>query len=298
MFHRSYFRLFSFLILIILTACSFNPSKATETPFSSVATDTLGIPTPTQPAMAIQVNGEGVWLVEYQASLQQFQQAQTSLGTQYTDAEARQMVIDDLVNQVLLEQGAIAAGYQPDSVEVQARMDSLASQIGSQEDFQTWLQNNFYTTEIFKQSLARNIAADWQKQQIRSQVPTAADHVHARQILVYSSDKADQIYSNLQAGAIFQTLAFQYDPLTGGDLGWFPRGYLTQKSVEDAAFSLQPGQYSAVIQTEFGYHIIEVIERDPAYPLSADALQVLQKVAVADWIVQQKANSTIEVLIP
>ncbi len=48
------------------------------------------------------------------------------------------------------------------------------------------------------------------------------------------------IYTHqLQAGADFATLAYRYDPLTGGDLGWFPRGVLTQPAVEEAAFSLQ-----------------------------------------------------------
>jgi len=245
--------------------------------------------------MALRVNGEGVWLAEYQTNLQQFKQAQTSLGSTYTDAEAVQMVIDDLANQILLEQGAVASGYRSDSVAIQGRIDALATQMGGQDAFQTWLKTNFYTPDSFHQSLARNMAADWQEQQIMAQVPTATEQVHARQILAYSRDKADSIYANLQAGAGFDNLAFQYDPLTGGDLGWFPRGYLTQKAVEDAAFSLQPGEYSGVIQTELGYQIIEVIERDPTHPLSPDALQTLQKTAVANWLAQQKANSTIEV---
>lgn len=298
MLRRRDLRLVSLSIFILLTACSLNSPKPAATPSTPVATDTPVIPTLTEEPLALQVNGEGVPLAEYQTNLQQFQQAQTSSGTQYTDADARQMVIDDLVNQVLLEQGAIAAGYQPDPVAVQNRIDALTTQMGGQDAFQTWLNNNFYTFEIFAQSLTRSIAADWQKQQIISQVPTTVEQVHARQILVYSSDKAGQIYANLQAGASFDTLAFLYDPLTGGDLGWFPRGYLTQKAVEDAAFSLQPGQYSAVIQTDFGYQIIEVIERDPAYPLSPDALLTLQKAAVTDWLSQQKTKSTIEVLVP
>jgi peptidyl-prolyl cis-trans isomerase C len=298
MFQRRLIKYLLISIVLILAGCSLLNQRSSGTATIPASTNTPEIPTPTEPPLAIRVNGEGVWLAEYQSSLQQFQQAQTSLGTQYTDADARQMVIDDLVAQVLLEQGALAAGFQPDPASTQSRMDALVSQMGGQDAFQTWLQTNFYTTDTFKQSLARAIAADWQKQKIMDQVPTKTEQVHARQILVYTSQKADQIYSNLQAGADFKTLAFQYDPLTGGDLGWFPRGYLTQKSIEDAAFSLQPGQYSSVIQTDFGYQMIQVIERDPAYPLSADALQVLQKAAVRDWIAQQKANSKIEILVP
>jgi len=142
------------------------------------------------------------------------------------------------------------------------------------------------------------MAADWEKQKIMSQVPTTAEQVHARQILVYSSDKADQIIAQLNTGTVFDTLAFQSDSLTGGDLGWFPKGYLTQKAIEDSAFALQPGEHSGVIQTEFGYQIVEVIDRNPAYPLSEDALNVLQKAAIVDWLAQQKAKSSIETLVP
>jgi len=295
MLHRNQIHIIGLVILVLAAACTFNSPAATKTP---VTTNSPETPTPTEPPIALRVNGEGVWLAEYQASLQQFQQAQTSLSTNYTDAEARQMVIDDLVNQVLLEQGAITAGYQLDPVVVQHRMDAIALQMGGQDAFQTWLKNNFYTPAGFARSLALSMAAEWQKQQIMSQVSTTAEQVHARQILVYSGDNANSIYSRLQAGTGFDTLAFQYDRLTGGDLGWFPRGYLTQKAVEDAAFSLQPGEYSGVIQTELGYQIIEVSERDPAYPLSPDALQTLQKAAVADWLDQQKAKSKVEVLVP
>jgi peptidyl-prolyl cis-trans isomerase C len=251
-----------------------------------------------QPAIALIVNGEGVWLEEYQASFQQFHQAQASAETQVSEDEARQKVIDDLVNLVLLEQGANAAGYHPGPTEVQTRIDTLQSQMGGVEIFQSWLQRNFYSMDVFRQSLLRSMAVEWQKRQLMLNVPASAEQVHARQVLVNSSEIANQVLADLQGGQDFKTIAFQYDPLTGGDLGWFPRGYLTQKAVEDAAFELQPGEYRGVIQTELGYHIVEVIERDPAYPLSADAKMVLQKAAVAHWIVQQKAISTIEILVP
>jgi peptidyl-prolyl cis-trans isomerase C len=298
MSHRKQILILSVVILLLTAACSLNSPNSTETPTFAVATNIQGTLTPTEPPLALRVNGEGVWLAEYQASLQQFQQAQKAVGTTHTDAEARQIVINDLVNQVLLEQGAIATGYQSDPVAFQDRMETLVNQIGGQDAFQTWLQNNFYTTNSFEHSLALSIAADWKKQEIISQVPTTAEQVHARQILAYSSDNANAAYARLQSGTTFDELAFLFDPVTGGDLGWFPRGYLTQKAIEDAAFSLQPGEYSGVIQTALGFQIIEVIERDPAYPLSPDALQTLQKAAVADWLTQKKANSTVEVLVP
>jgi peptidyl-prolyl cis-trans isomerase C len=122
--------------------------------------------------------------------------------------------------------------------------------------------------------------------------------VHARQILLYTADQADQIYQQLKSGNDFGNLANKYDPQTGGDLGWFPRGYLPDKELEDAAFSLQPDQFSSVIESPAGFHILQVLERDPQHPLSPDARLALQTQAVIDWLAQHRSQSQIEILIP
>lgn len=161
----------------------------------------------------------------------------------------------------------------------------------------SWLQTNHYDETGFRQTLRRQLAAAWMRDKIVSGVPTTAAQVHARQILVSDRATADSIYQQLQAGTDFATLANQYDALTGGDLGWFPRGYLYVQAVEDAAFGLSAGQYSTVIESDYGFHIIQVIERNESQPLSADALHVLQEKAVQDWIDAHWASSTIEVLV-
>jgi peptidyl-prolyl cis-trans isomerase C len=84
------------------------------------------------------------------------------------------------------------------------------------------------------------------------------------------------------------------DPTTGGDLGWFPQGYLTQSDVETAAFALQPGQYSDIIKSDLGYHIIYVVTRDANHPLSVDARRTLQEKKLADWLQNAKSSAQIE----
>jgi peptidyl-prolyl cis-trans isomerase C len=106
------------------------------------------------------------------------------------------------------------------------------------------------------------------------------------------------VYGQLQNGADFAELAANYDPVAKGDLGWFPRGYLSEPALEEAAFSLQPGQYSNVIQTRLGYHILQVIERDPQRPLDPDARQVLQDKALQEWMSKARSQSDIQILLP
>lgn len=77
--------------------------------------------------------------------------------------------------------------------------------------------------------------------------------------------KAEDVLKRVRAGEDFAKLAkeFSTDPGTkekGGDLGWFGHGQMVPE-FEQAAFALQPGQISDLIQTKFGYHIIKVDER-------------------------------------
>ncbi len=273
-------------------------SPVGSTPTLSGQTAVPSTPTPTEQPLAARVNGEGIWLSEYQAQLQQFQAAAADLGKEYSGEQARTLVLDNLISEFLLAQSAIAAGHQVSDADVHSHIADLEAQVGGENALQTWMNENGYDQSGFFQKEKRSMAAVWQRDLIVASVPEVADQVHARQILVVDETLANQIMGQIQAGANFDALAFLYDPLTGGDLSWFPKGYLTQPSVEEAAFALQPGESSSLIHTDFGYHILKVIERDPAHPLAADARQALQRLALLNWLEQQKAKSTIEIYLP
>jgi len=131
------------------------------------------------------------------------------------------------------------------------------------------------------------------RDKVTASVPATAEQVHVKQILLYNASDAQQALGYLQAGWTFPDLAAQYDPIAKGELGWFPRGYLPEQAIEEAAFALQPGQYSTVIQDGTGYHILYLVERDPARQLSPDALLTLQAKALQDWLTQRRSESTI-----
>jgi len=104
------------------------------------------------------------------------------------------------------------------------------------------------------------------------------ERVHARHILLSSTNKpkdevakiqaqAEDLLKQLKGGANFADLAkkFSQDPGSaqkGGDLGWVSRGQMV-KNFEDTVFSLKENQLSGVVTTEYGFHIIQVLEKQP-----------------------------------
>ena len=84
--------------------------------------------------------------------------------------------------------------------------------------------------------------------------------INASHILVKSLAEAEDLISQLESGATFEALALQHSQCpsgqNGGNLGTFSKGMMV-KPFEDAAYSLDVGQLSAPVQTQFGYHLIK-----------------------------------------
>ena len=101
------------------------------------------------------------------------------------------------------------------------------------------------------------------------------EEVHAKHILVSSEAEAKKIIGQLKGGADFAALAKEYSKdqggaQEGGDLGFFKRSEMVPEFAA-AAFALKPGQMSEQpVQTQFGWHVIMVVERRRAAALSFD----------------------------
>jgi peptidyl-prolyl cis-trans isomerase C len=247
--------------------------------------------------MAAMVNGEGIQLADYERELTNLQSAQSELNITASPEEQKQKVLDDLIDQTLLAQAAYKNGYKSEDADIQAKVDQMVNQLGGQYALATWQSQYGYTPDSFLRSMKLTLASALQRDQIADQVPLMEEQVHARQILVLNADTANQIYQLLQNGSDFSDLVARYHPVTRGELGWFPRGYLTQPDIEAAAFSLKPGEYSQVIQTSFGYHIVQVLEHADSRQLSPDALKIRKHEALKDWLEKQRAQSEITILI-
>lgn len=129
------------------------------------------------------------------------------------------------------------------------------------------------------------------------------EEVHARHILVEDEATAKKIIGQLKGGADFAALAKQYskDPSgakQGGDLGFFKQADMVPE-FSTAAFALQAGQVvDAPVHTQFGWHVIQVLERRKAQPPSfEEARDELRQQMIQEGVKKVVAKARAEVSV-
>lgn len=165
---------------------------------------------------------------------------------------------------------------------------------------QQLLDRNFLSEPEFRDRVQQSVLAEKLQAAIgQEQVADTQEQIHAREIIVATQDDAVSLMAQLQAGGDFGQLAQQSSTdaaskAKGGDLGWFAKGGLSDKALEDAAFALQPGQTSDVIQVASGFGVIQVLERDPARAVPADQLQTQRQKAYMDWLASRRTSQDVK----
>lgn len=312
-------KLVALTLLFVPTACVSAP--VTSAPHTSVPplTATAPAPAPTdaaptpvppsptpEPPLAALANGHPIYLADYERELDQYEASLPAQGIdpsspdgQEKMAWARDYILNVMIEQVLTEQEAVVTGDVVSDADVDAYMQMMIDENGGAEAFQAKLTEWGETYEDAWQEVRAQLIGMAMMQRVIDGVPATAEHIHARHILVDTSQEAERILAQLETGAEFAALAQAYSQDTstresGGDLGFFPRGILIAPEVDEAAFALQPGQFSGVVASLMGYHIVQVIERDPARPVSPENLGFLQNQAVQEWIEELWAQAEVQ----
>lgn len=301
------------LLLLICVACG--PAMTTSTPptvppASSTAAPDDPTAMPTLPAtltpearLAALVNDQPIYLADYEHKLEQYESSLLARGidpiSPEEHAHARDRVLNVMIEQVLIEQAATEADIIISDADVDAEMQALIDIAGGEDALRATLAEWGQTYEDYWQDVRGGLIGRAMTQRIVGAVPEATEHVHARHIQVDTLQEAERILAQLEAGADFVTLAQAYsqDSNTsgsGGDLGFFPRGILMSPELEEAAFALQPGQFSGVVTSLLGYHIVQVVERDPARSISPESLRFLQDRALQEWVEGLWAQATVQ----
>ena len=130
------------------------------------------------------------------------------------------------------------------------------------------------------------------------------DQVNAKHILVKTEDEAKAVIADLKGGGDFAAIAKEKsnDPgtkATGGDLGWFTKDEMVPEFAE-AAFKLQKGQYTETpVKTQFGYHVILLVDRRTAPPPSMEearpqVVALLQRELIEQKVKELRTGAKIE----
>ena len=301
------------LLAVLLASCGKATSQAPNmlpTPTSELFLPTIAAtptatplpPTPTpEPPAAAHVNGQPITLEAYQKELARYNSAQLALGRnpEEEDTSPQIRVLDALIEQALILQAAATEGIKLDDKTLDAELQRLIEATGGQENFNGWLEANQYTPDEFREVLRAQMTVQAMITEVTGSIGDAAEQVHARHIVVASEETIEAVLNQLEQGTDFATLAKSYslDESTGpngGDLGWFPRGLLLSPEVEDAAFALEAGEISGIVESGFGYHLVQVLEKDPARPVTLEIERRLREVAFDNWLQQLWETAMVE----
>jgi peptidyl-prolyl cis-trans isomerase D len=163
-------------------------------------------------------------------------------------------------------------------------VDTYSKDFGMDENL---FRQIFFVQPLLRQKVSDSITAD---------IKPEEEQVWARHILVATEEEANQVYAKLIAGEDFGNLAKELSTDTGsgangGDLGWFGRGIMI-KEFEDAAFGQGIGEIGKPVQTQYGYHIIQVLGHENR-PLTDSQYNQIKQQAITDWLAQAKENAKI-----
>lgn len=270
---------------------------STAVPAATATAVPLPSPTHTAEPLAATVNGEPIPLAAYDKEVARCLAGQVSAG--YDGADCPTAVLQSLIEQSVVAQAAASQGLTISAADLQSALARIEQELGGPEALAAWQTANQYSPDEFGLALQADLLRARLAEVAVAAQPATAEQVHARAVLVTAEDTAQVVLAELQAGADFATVALNYSrDLTsraaGGDLGWFPRGVLTVPEVEEAAFALQPGETSGIIQSSLGFHIVQTIEREPDRPLSPAAAQALRAAAFTAWLDTLVAGAVIE----
>lgn len=231
------------------------------------------------------VSGEEVKKEEFKKVFEIFKnQYEQQFGTEIWDQEiegrkfievARERLLDMLVDEKLQLKKAAELGIAVTDEEVNTEIENAKKYFDTEEKFNEYLKGQGMDLEYFKQSARKELTITKLTEKLTANVAVTDDEVKvyydthqsefmsvkASHVLLDTREEAEKILERAKAGEDFAELAKanSKDPSAkenSGNLDYFRHGDMVEP-FEKAAFALEPGEISEVVQTDFGFHVIK-----------------------------------------
>jgi peptidyl-prolyl cis-trans isomerase C len=307
------------------------PPVAKSTTAQTASPHTANARTESAEGIAVDVDGEKMTRSQLDQDIQKRMSALKGQvpAEQLENArtEIRRTAIDEFIISTLLNKEVSRNKLTATDKEIAEVMDAMKGQLPAGMTLEEVFKNNKIDASAMREEIGLNIrinklvaaevgdkaritdkeVADfYQKNQDQFKQP---ESVHARHILVAKTPgdtdkvtagkktKAEELQKRLVAGADFADLAAKNSDCpskkNGGDLGFFARGQMV-KPFEDAAFSQQKNAIGPIVETDFGFHIIQILEHRSAQIAKLDAETKKQ---IRTFLEQQKKQTAYDRLV-
>lgn len=260
------------LLLIIFSVVLLALGCSKDTSSVKVTEDTLVV-----------VNGDSILISEYEKSFKLLERSYTDLyGENFWSQDingktVKQILKDEIINTLIREKLIVKyvtdTGFAVEPEKVDQSYNEYMEMIKDDTDLNNFYTENGLDEEFFKGQIRsqyiaeefRNMIVDEIKldeSKLNEYYDTYTVQVSASHILVEDRETAEQVLEKAKSGEDFAELAAEYskDPNSaenGGSLGYFPRGVMVPE-FEDVAFSMNIGELSDIVESQFGFHIIKV----------------------------------------
>ncbi len=326
-----------------LTACKKGPAAEQTASAQAPAAETPQPPAPPKPMPAelpeilARVNGENVTKSDFERLLKNIEASRGPIPPDRRD-EVLRAALDQLITYHAMKQEATARKLPIADADLDSRLKQMQGKM-SAEEFSKALTARNTTVDQLRSDARTDMMIDkmMETELASTTVATEAEAkdfydknpdkfkqgegVRASHILVMANESADEatkkkarakidaVLKRVRAGEDFAVLAKENSEDgskdQGGDLGFFTKGQMVP-AFDAAAFALKPGEISDVVTTQFGYHIIKMVEKRDAtmVPLEKVQPQIVQYLSeqkkrdrVNAFIEEVKKRAKIEVLV-
>jgi foldase protein PrsA len=207
-------------------------------------------------------------------------------GKKFIDV-VKEQVAEKLITDRLVLEDAEEEGIEVTDAEVDQEVKAIKDYFDDEKKYLDFLASQNLSEEEFTAQVRQDLVIGKYRQRVVEPVTVSEedikkyydenpkefknDTVKASHILLDARDEAEEVLAKAKAGEDFGALAAKYSveqgaETTKGDLGEFGYGYMVEP-FEKAAFALEEGEISDIVETQFGFHIIKVYEKTVVEPI-------------------------------